>query len=99
MSGIFWPSLLDKVIRTLITSDYQKSIETRFPRIRNLQETCVTLELYVLTFGKKKESICSLVCNELRLHMRQVNMAIYELSAADVTMGFEKDIHWYKNVN
>jgi hypothetical protein len=48
---------------------------------------------------EKRESICSLVCKEQRLHMRQVNMAIYELSAADVTMGFEKDIHWYKNVN
>jgi len=99
MSGIFWPSLLGKVIRTLITSDYQKSIETRFPRIENLRETCGHARPICSDFWKKKESICSLVCNELRLHMRQVNMAIYELSAADVTMGFEKDIHGYKNVN
>ena len=64
MSGIFWPSLLGKVIRTLITSDYQKSIETRFPRIENLRETCGHARPICSDFWKKKESICSLVCKE-----------------------------------
>jgi hypothetical protein len=45
---------------------------------------------------RRARTICSDFWKKERAY---VPLAIYELSAADVTMGFEKDIHWYKNVN